>query len=83
MEMYDNGWESDLRCRALRKVSTSSTLIFVPTPLFEFQVTFEDEGNRPCSSNMSPDSKFNLSRELLTSEWCSGQLTLMQKMAVF
>lgn len=37
MEMYENGWESDLRCRALRKVGILPHLI---TPSLHY----------PCSS---------------------------------
>ena len=37
MEMYESGWESDLRCTALRKVGIPSQFTyFVPSvPLFE------------------------------------------------
>ena len=42
MEMYENGWESSLRCRALRKVSSLWVNFFPSTFSCEFEDMFDE-----------------------------------------
>lgn len=83
IEMYENGWESSLRCRALRKVSTLSQGILPFHSSVRGFIYIWAKEHRSCSSNVSSDTRCHPSRETLTRKCYSGQLTQMQKMAEF
>ena len=53
MEMYENGWESDLRCRALRKVSEILThfVLSLPDP-FLSQKEYLESRDTALASNV-------------------------------
>ena len=87
MEMYENGWESDLRCRALRKVGILSDLYYLPFPLHP--CSSPKRYLRSRSTGVVPRSCRRRSQvyiqtmKMLTQKFNSGQWTQIQKMEGF